>query len=294
MLAPASVSPGCYLGYGRVQVVHDHVHDGCSGPRPAGVLLDWVGPARGVQPPGVTRGGHEASGLLKPRPSLAIAQHPATEVCTARPGILQKPPGSCQQKAVPDHLGRPTLVLTLCFTPLPFQGWQVRPLPHPGHPSLPLGGLQLGEDGLQNQAEVCFPEASPPGGVYYPSLLSFMSPALLASILEQMPGQQAPTGMRERGAYLMGRMTSPGGGSRQVWTSGTLRNKGAWSVSPGRGQQHLGTVRRADPSGPPCSQTAESTVWGEAQPSTFSQGLQCHSQLSLNLSYLLTSWQDKT
>ena len=39
--------PGRYLCHGRVQVVHDHKHDGCSRPRPAGVLIHWVGPARG-------------------------------------------------------------------------------------------------------------------------------------------------------------------------------------------------------------------------------------------------------
>lgn len=53
----ASVSPSCYLGHSRVQVVHDHVHDGRSSSRPTGVLLDGVGPARGVQPPGVMMGG---------------------------------------------------------------------------------------------------------------------------------------------------------------------------------------------------------------------------------------------
>lgn len=58
---PGLGSPSRYLGHGRVQVVHDHVHDGRSGSRPAGVLLNWVGPARGGQWPGVRMGAHQAS-----------------------------------------------------------------------------------------------------------------------------------------------------------------------------------------------------------------------------------------
>ena len=40
--------PGHYLRHGRVQVVHDHKHDGCSRPCPAGIPLHRIGPARGL------------------------------------------------------------------------------------------------------------------------------------------------------------------------------------------------------------------------------------------------------
>lgn len=117
----ASGSPRCYLGHGRIQVVHNHVHDGCSGSCLAGVLLDWVGPARGDQPPGVTTGGHQAPCLLmfRPHPSRCGQQ----DLASCRSHLVLPAEG------VPNQRGQPTLVLMLCFVPLPFQGWGIRSLP---------------------------------------------------------------------------------------------------------------------------------------------------------------------
>lgn len=136
---PCLGCPGNYLGDGRVQVVHDHVHDGCGGSRPAGVLLDRVGPARGVPSPGVMMGGHQASFLLKLRPSLATAQLLATQVCTVIPSMLQKSPGSSQQEQRPTCFGAH---LVLCTPALPAMGSSASTLPGP--PFLPSQQALIG------------------------------------------------------------------------------------------------------------------------------------------------------
>lgn len=86
-------------------------------------------PCKGSPATGCDNG--RAPGSLPPKTQAHPGHSPApghTGV-DSKTGIVQKSPGSCQQKAVPNHPGQPTLVLTLCFAPLPFQGWGVRPLP---------------------------------------------------------------------------------------------------------------------------------------------------------------------
>lgn len=129
---PCLGCPGNYLGDGRVQVVHDHVHDGGCRSRPARVLLDWVGPARGAPSPGVMMAGHQASFLRKLRPSLATAQPWATQVWTVIASMLQKSPGSSQQEQRPTGFGA---YLVLCTPALPAMG-SLASTP-PGPPFLP-------------------------------------------------------------------------------------------------------------------------------------------------------------
>lgn len=106
--------PSHYLGHGRVQVVHDHVHDGCSSSRPAGVLLDWVGPAREVQPPDMMMAAWQASLLLRlstPAPeytgvdckSRTLQRSPCSPVCSHTGLSVTPPRGKESSSAWPSH-----------------------------------------------------------------------------------------------------------------------------------------------------------------------------------------------
>lgn len=172
-----AADPARYLCHGRVQVVHDHKHDGCSRPRPAGVLLHWVGPARGPaarpvegRAPGSSG---PASSLPGPwpcrrgRPAPASAEGAPTwsshqqEVLSASPsppldrlqprgGALHSkasvPGGQAEPAALTSSPGRGKSDTCRCGRRAAAPGQTRGPAP-PGHPGGSSGGRSSGPAG---------------------------------------------------------------------------------------------------------------------------------------------------
>lgn len=131
--SPCLSFPVCYLGHGGVQVIHNHVHDGCRGFCPAGVLLDWVGPTRGVQPPGMIMGGFllAKSQAHSPCPlsHSPILGHTGVNSKTWHPAeVTWELPAGTKANLLCGHL-------VLCTPALPVMG-SLAPT-QPGHPFFP-------------------------------------------------------------------------------------------------------------------------------------------------------------